>query len=162
MRIPMILHAAFIFFSCLSIMPLSTALIVPSIILFHAGMFAAFLVLGRIYLDCQKCVPVFSTVLTCVLGLAVACLCWVMSLVTVAVSVLDVFFVLQPLFWLVVLRPVCMGDRAWRGLWGVCGLFVVSVVVVVLSFFTWYVLLYGAVYALFCVVLGFLLEGHYG
>jgi len=162
MRIPMILHAAFIFFSCLSIMPLSTALIVPSIILFHVGMFAAFLVLGRIYLDCQKCVPVFSTVLTCVLGLAVACLCWVMSLVTVAVSVLDVFFVLQPLFWLVVLRPVFMEDEARRDLLGIYGLFVVSVVVAVLSLFTWYVLLYGAVYALFCVALGFLLEGHYG
>ena len=141
-------------FSCVLVMFPCDVMVVVSIMLFLSGLFLAFFVAGRIYTRDTIRTLVFSVIVLGVTVLLIGCACLRYPVIVVAVSALDIFFVFQTIFWPIALRPMLIRysvggcARIWYGI------FVLSILVAILSLFIGYPVVYGALYVLFCVVMG--------
>ena len=149
----LILHSLFIFFSCVLIMLPYDAPAVASIFLFLAGLFIALLIAGRAYIPNIKHALVIPTIILGSLALLIVYLCLEYPAIVIALSVLDVFFILQVIFWPVALRPILIGYNTYNNIGSKYYVFALSVIVAILSLLTGYPILYGALYVLFCVVM---------
>jgi len=161
LRLPMILHSILIFFSCVLaylLMPL------PSIVFFVAGLSFMLVAVGTAYRIRTHLILVYSSALTLGVVLIILYAAWVVPLVSVAIGLLDFFYVLQAFFWLSAFLPLVARRYYVHGksYSAVASTFILSVLAALLSLVTAFMLVYAAVYLVFCVALGWVLEGGYG
>ncbi len=161
MRLPMILHSALIFFSCVLaylLMPL------PSVVLFLAGLFFMLVAVGVAYRIRTHLILVCSSASTLFAVLVILYVSWVVPLVSVAIGLLDFFYVLQALFWPPALLPL-VARRYYvygKSYSAAASTFILSVLAALLSLVTAFMLVYAAMYLVFCVVLVWVLGREYG
>ena len=161
MRLPMILHSALIFFSCVLaylLVPLS------SIVLFVAGLFFMLVAVGTAYCIRTHLILVYSSASTLFAVLVILYVSWAVPLVSVAIGLLDFFYVLQAFFWPLALLPLIARQYYVHGksYSAVASAFILSVLAALLSLVTAFMLVYAAMYLVFCVVLVWVLGREYG
>lgn len=160
MRIWMLLHAIFIFFS--SVM---AYLLIPvaSIVLFLAGFFLMFVAVCLIYrVDMWRAV-FFSLIPVLFVSATILALVGTVSLVSIAIGLLEFFYVLQVFFWSFALVPFIARQYYVYGRRydNVVLVFLVSVFAALLSLFVGIMLVYASIYLVFCVVLAYVFEREY-
>ena len=152
MRVEIILHSLLIFFSGLLTLFYGEGFLAASLVLFLMGLLFFLLTACRIYGLGGKPALLVSGSATMILGIVVVYLCLHIPLVTLAVSILDIFFVLQPLFWAVALRPTMIRCFLTKKTCAGASIFILSLAVAILSLATCYVLVYSTLYLFFCLI----------
>ena len=154
MRARIVLHSLLIFFSCVCIVPPYGASAIASILLFSAGLFVAILIAGEAHISDTRRALVLSATMSGCLTIPIAYLCLEYPAIVVALSTLDIFFVLQAAFWPIALRPILVRRGQYSDAKFEYSVFMLSIIVAALSLFIAYPAVYGAVYVLFCAAMG--------
>ena len=157
----MILHSFFIFFSCLLAWLLFPTL---SIVFFVVGVFFMFVAGGLVYCLRVRCVLVFSFMSMLLVVFVVFCAGCCVPLVSLAVGLLEFFYVFQVVFWSILLLPFVAQQYyvSGRPYAGVLSAFFFSVLAALFSLFFVAMPVYGSIYLVFCFVLLWVLEKNYG
>ncbi len=136
----------------------------PSIVLFVAGLFLMFMCVGAIYRLHMWHSIALSLVPTLFAVSVMLHVIHEVSLVSLAIGVLESFYVLQALLWPLLLMPLIVRQYYVYGrqYLPVVLVFVLSVVVMLLSLFFVAMPVYAAMYFVFCVSLLWVLERMYG
>ena len=161
MRLPMVLHALFIFFSCLLaylLMPM------PSIVLFMVGFFFMFVAVGAIYRFDVRRVLVLSLASVLPIVLIVLYAGQGIPPISMAMGLLETFYVLQAALWPSLLLPLMTRQYYVYGkpYTGVVSTFLLSILTALLSLFIAVMPVYGSIYLVFCIALLGMLEREYG
>ena len=148
----MILHSIFIFFSCLLACLLLPAL---SILFFLAGLFFMFVAVGVVYRMSIWRIFVFSIMPVLFVVAIVIYVGMEIPIVSVALGLLDFFYVLQSALWGFLLLPFVarqyyrFGEINYGIVFSLC----LSVLVSLLSLFVVLIIVYDLVYMFFCFIL---------
>jgi len=147
-----VLHATFIFFSVLFLMVYWEILSIISIVFSLVALFLVFLAMGRLYGFNLRRTVALSTSITLLLTSIVVICALMLPLMVIAVSILDMFFVSQTLLWIIALRPIILSGT-FANHTSIKYVYVLSLTVAILSLITSYILVYGALYLLFCLII---------
>jgi len=161
MRGLVLLHATFIFFSSIL-----AYFLVPTvaIALFVVGFFFMFMAIGAIYrLHVQRMV-LFSLTPTLLVVLVIFGVLQIVPPISLAIGLLDIFYVLQSVFWPFTLTPIIarqyyVYEKHYSR---VASTFSLSILAMFLSLFVAAMLIYASIYLAFCIVLLHVLEKEYG
>lgn len=153
MKTLMILHSSFILLSCILVMLSYDIFVMASILLFLAGLFVVSYIVGKVYFYSLKQVLIFMVIMSGFLVFVIGYLCIILPVIVVAVSILDVFFILQAVFWPLALRPILMCSNSGNHVNKRYSAFILSIVAAFLSLFVGYQVIYGAIYLVFCIMM---------
>ena len=135
----------------------------PSIVLFLAGLFFIPMAVGAAYRMRTRLILVCSSALTLGAVLIILYATLKAPRVSVAVGLLDFFYVLQAFFWPFVFLPLLVRQYYVhkKPYSAAASAFILSVLAALLSLVTAFMLVYAAVYLVFCVALGWVLGRGY-
>ena len=161
MRGLVLLHATFIFFSSIL-----AYFLVPTvaIALFVVGLFFMFMAVGAVYHMHMRRIVFFSLAPTLFVVVAILSVLYVVSPVSLAIGLLEFFYVLQVVFWPFILTPLIARQYYVYGKHysRVASTFSLSILAMFLSLFVAAMLIYASIYLAFCIVLLHVLEKEYG
>ena len=161
MRRPVLLHVTFIFFSSILAYFLVPAV---AIVFFVVGFFLMFMAVGAIYRMHMWRVVLFSLAPMLFVVLAILSVLHVVSLISLAIGLLEFFYVLQAVFWPFVLAPLIVRQYYVYGRHysTIAFTFSLSILAMLLSLVIVVMPVYASIYFAFCIILMRVLEKEYG